>query len=113
MPITHAIRDAKQLRKKSGKTGRCLVQGSSGGAVSDNWLLLELCTTISYAKNNSVVSNVPVSPYIEHLRVYSNGGHMDYTMRGTLDTLTMSIYVNDNSMEKIFSRILFLCDHGY
>ena len=42
-------------------------------------------------------------PSEEHLHVYSNEGHMDYTMRGTLDILPMDIYVNDNSMANILS----------
>ena len=83
--------------------GRCLAQGSSGCAVSNNCLLLDLCYTIRCAKNNSIVSNVTVIPSEEHLRVYSNGGPTDYTMRGTLDILHMSIYVNDKSTVNILS----------
>ena len=83
--------------------GRCLTQGISGGAVSNNWILLESCSTISRAKNDSMVSKVTVIPSEEHLRIYSNGGHMDYTMRGTLDILPMDIYANDNSMANIIS----------
>ena len=37
----------------------------------------------------------------EHLRFYSNRGHMECTMRGTLDILSMGIYVNDKSMANI------------
>ena len=44
-----------------------------------------------------------VSPSEEHLWVYSNGGHMGYTMRGTVDILPMEIYVNNNSMSNILS----------
>ena len=44
-----------------------------------------------------------MSPSEEYLRVYSNGGHMEYTTRGTLDILPMGIFVNDNSMENILS----------
>ena len=83
--------------------GRCIVQGSSGGAVSNKWLLLDSCSTISCTKNNLIVSNVTVSPSEEHLHVYSNVGQMDYTMRGTLDILPMGIYVNYNSMANILS----------
>ena len=64
--------------------GRCIAQGSSGGALSNNWILLYLCHTISCAKNNLIVSNATMSTLEEHVRVYSNGGHMDYTMRVTL-----------------------------
>ena len=84
--------------------GRYLAQGSSGGAVSNNWLLLDSCSTISWDKNNSIVSNVTVRPPEEHLRVYSNEGHMDYTMRSTMDILPMGIYVNENSMENTLSQ---------
>ena len=44
-----------------------------------------------------------MSPSKEHLHVYINGGHMDFTLRGTLDILPMGIYVNDNFMAKIIS----------
>ena len=44
-----------------------------------------------------------MSPSEEHLQVYCNGGHMEYTMRGTMDMLPMGVYVNDNSMENILS----------
>ena len=82
---------------------RCLAQGSSGGAVSNNWILLEYCSTISCAKNDSMVSKVTVIPLEEHLCINSNGGNMDYTMRGTLDILPMDIYANDNSTANIIS----------
>ena len=39
----------------------------------------------------------------EHLYAYSNGGHLYYTMSGTLEILPMSIYVNDNSMANTLS----------
>ena len=81
--------------------GRCLAQGSCGGAVSNNLILLDPCSTISCEKNNLIVSKVTLILSEKHLRVYSNGGHMDYTMRGTRDILHMDIYVNDNSMANI------------
>ena len=55
------------------------------------------------AAPKTIASNITVSPSEEHLRFYSNGGHMDYIMRGTLDILPMVIYVNDNSMANTFS----------
>ena len=48
-------------------------------------------------------SKVTVIPSEKHLHVYSNWGHMDYTMRGILDILPMYIYVNSNSMANIIS----------
>ena len=83
--------------------GRCLAQVSSGGAVRNNWFLLESCSTIRCAKNNLIISNVKMSPSEENLRVCSNGGRIVYTMRGTLDILPMGVYVNDNSMVNILS----------
>ena len=83
--------------------GRCFAQRSSCGVVSNNWILLESCSTIICTKNNSIVSNVTVIPSEEHLHIYSNGGHMDYIMRDTLDILHMGIYVNNNSMANILS----------
>ena len=62
-----------------------------------------LVLPIICAKNDSIISKVTVIPSEEHLRIYSNGGHMDYTMRGTLDILPMDIYANDNSMANIIS----------
>ena len=62
-----------------------------------------LVLPIICAKNDSIISKVTVIPSEEHLRIYSNGGHMDYTTRGTLDILPMGIYVNDNSMANILS----------
>ena len=44
-----------------------------------------------------------MSPSEKHLQVYSNGGHMYYNMRGTLDILPSGIYVHDNSMKNIVS----------
>ena len=83
--------------------GRFLAQGSSGGAVSEKWLLLDSCSTIICAKNNSIVSNINVIPSEEHLRIYSNGGHIYYTIRGALYIVPICIYVNDNSMVNILS----------
>ena len=83
--------------------GRCLAQGINGGAVSNKWILLDSCSTISCAKNNSIVSKVTVIPLEEHLCIYSNEGHMDYTIRGTLEILPMYIYVNDNFAANILS----------
>ena len=40
-------------------------------------------------------------PSEKHLRVYINGGHMDYKIMITLDILPMGIYVNDKSMANI------------
>ena len=37
----------------------------------------------------------------EHLQIYINGDPMDDIMRGTLDILRMSIYVNNNFMDNI------------
>ena len=58
-------RDA--MRNDSGQNlvqiGRCLVQSSSGGALSNNWLLLDSFYTISCAKKNLIVSNINVSPF--------------------------------------------------
>ena len=51
----------------------------------------------------TIVSNVFVSPPAEHLRVYSNGVHIDYTMKVTLNILSISIYFNNNSMSDIIS----------
>ena len=39
----------------------------------------------------------------EHLQIYINGDPMDDIMRGTLDILRMSIYVNNNFMDNILS----------
>ena len=72
--------------------GRCLTQGSSGGAMSNNWIPLYSCPNISCAKNDLIVSKVPMISLEEHLHVYSNGGHMDYTMRVIMDNLPMDIY---------------------
>ena len=87
--------------KNMAQIGMCLAQDSSGGAASNNWILLDSRSTIVCAKKNSIVSNVTVIPSEEHLRIYSNGYHMECTMRGTLDILHMDIYVNDNYMSKI------------
>ena len=83
--------------------GRCLAQGISGGALNNNWILLYSCSTIIFTKKNSIVSKVTVIPSEEHLRVDSNWGHMDYTMRGILDILPINTYVNYNSMANILS----------
>ena len=83
--------------------GRCLAKVISGGAVRNNWIILDLCSTIRCAKNDLIVSKVTVIPSEEHPSVYINGGHMDYTMRGILDILPMDIYVNDKSMANIVS----------
>ena len=83
--------------------GRCLAQGSCGGAVSNNLILLDPCSTISCKKNNLIVSKVTLILSEKHLRVYSNGGPTDYTTRGTLEILHMGIYVNNNSMANILS----------
>ena len=83
--------------------GRCLMQGSSGGAVSNNWILLGSCSIIRCSQKDSIISKVTVIPSEEDFYVYNNGGHMDYTMSGTLNILPMDIYLNDNSMEKILS----------
>ena len=42
-----------------------------------------------------------MTPLEENLRIFINGGHMDYTLRGTLDSLPMGIYVDDNTTENI------------
>ena len=42
-------------------------------------------------------------PSEEHVQIYINGGHTDYTMRGILDILPINTYVNYNSMAKILS----------
>ena len=47
---------------KKEQNGRSLAQGSSGGAVRNNWLILDSCSTIRCSKNNSIVSNVTVIP---------------------------------------------------
>ena len=54
-------------------------------------------------QKNLIVSRVTVIPPEEYLRVYSNGCHMDYTMRGILGIFPMEIYINDNSMANILS----------
>ena len=88
--------------KNWAQIGRCLAQGSSCGAVINNWILLDSCSTFICSKNDSIISKVTVIPLEEHLCVYSNGCHTYYTMRGILDILPMDIYVNDNSMATIF-----------
>ena len=89
--------------KNLAQTGKCLAQGSSGGASINTYILLNLCYTISCANNDSIVSKFTVILSEEHLHIYSNGGHMYYTMRGTLDILPMDIYVNDKPMANIIS----------
>ena len=64
--------------------GKCLVQGLSDDAVNNNWILLDSCSTIICYKNDTIVSNITVRPLVEHLRVYRNRGHMDYTIKATL-----------------------------
>ena len=81
--------------------GMCLAQGSSGGALSNNWNLLYSCSTISCTKKYSIVSKFTVILLEEHLHIYSNGGHMDYTIRGILDILHVDMYVNNNFMANI------------
>ena len=76
---------------------------SCRAAVKNQCPLLEPCFAISCAKNDAIVSNVHLSSPVEHIRVYSNGGHMDYTIKVTLNILPMSSYVNNNSMENILS----------
>ena len=44
-----------------------------------------------------------MSPSEEHFRVYSNGGHMDYTVRETLYILPLRIYLNDNPIADTIS----------
>ena len=41
---------------------RCIEQDSSGGTVRNKWILLDSCSTISSAKNDSIVSKVTVIP---------------------------------------------------
>ena len=103
MPRTHERRYAKQLRKNLAQIGRCLSQVGSIGALSDKFLLLELCSTIRCTKNNPILSNITVSPSEEHLRIYSNVSNMDYTMMCTLEILPMGIYVNYKYMANILS----------
>ena len=40
-------------------------------------------------------------PPEEHVQVYINGGHMEYTMKSTLKNFAIHIYVNNNSMKNI------------
>ena len=77
------------------------MHGRGEKAVNNNWIFLDLCFTISCAKNDTIVSNIMVTPPAEHLQVYINVGHMDYTLTGTLNNLPMSIYVKNNSMTVI------------
>ena len=109
--------DIKRISaQKPRNTGRQITQGKIwyklAGVLHKAVVEVQWATTGSYwtrvplsaeTKKNSIVSNVTVRLSEEHLRVYSNGGHMDYTMRGTMEILPMGIYVNDNSMENTLS----------
>ena len=98
MPRSNSRQRFKKLGRNLAHIRRCLTQGLYNDTVNSNWLILDSCSTISCAKNDTIVSNVTVSPPAEHLQVYCNGGHMD-----TLNIPPMSIYVNDKSMANILS----------
>ena len=77
---------ANNLGNNLAQIGRCLAQGSSGGAVSNNGLLLDYYSNIICSKNNSSTSNINMIPLEEHFWVYSYGGHTEYTIMITLET---------------------------
>ena len=76
--------------------GRYFKQGRSDNAVNNNCLLLDSYSTISYAKNDTIVTNITVIPPSGQLWVYRKG-----PMECTLSILPMSNYLNGNSMSSI------------
>ena len=83
------------------QVGVCLTAAHDG--INNDWLLLDSCSTVSCMKNEAFVTDVTHRSLDESLRVYTNGGHQDYRMTGTLQVLPLEVYVNPGSMANIIS----------
>ena len=69
--------------------------------IPDNWLLLDSGSTISSLRNDKLIYDI--HPIKEPLRVYSNGGHVDYKFGATLRIMPFRVYYNKKGIANILS----------
>ena len=62
-----------------------------GGLIDKNWLLLDSSSTMSCICDKELVENITACKDTEVTRVYTNGGHVDYTRKANLQIL-LNIY---------------------
>ena len=58
---------------------------------------------MSCVRNKNLVENINACKDTEVTRVYTNGGHVDYTRKAKLQILPFEVFFNESSMANILS----------
>ena len=101
--------ESEQTGRSLLQIGKCLTQCDvnknmlQGGLIDKNWLLLDSCSTMSCICNKELVENITTCKDTEVTRVYTNGGHVDYTRKANLQILPFEVFFNESSMANILS----------
>ena len=81
----------------------CLFHQPTAHIVPASWLLLDSGSTVSSVCSSKLLRDIhPCSPE-DRLRVYTNGGHLDYVECGTLHVLPFLVYYNPAGIANILS----------
>ena len=86
-------------------TGRTLVQflvwitqGYQDKVVNRNWILFDSCSSIICANNKEDLRKITICPPGRDIKVFPNGGSVDYEMQGELNILPFKVYYDKNSI---------------
>jgi len=74
---------------------------SSLPSVPRHWLILDSAFTISTIINRDLIKDI--YSMTDVIEVFSNGGHQDYSKKGTLSVFPFEVYYNPNSLANILS----------
>ena len=69
--------------------------------ISEDWILLDSGSTISSLKNRNLLRDIRTIP--DPLRVYTNGGHKDYSQVGMMKIMPFEVYLSETSLANILS----------
>ena len=80
---------------------QCQLVNNDMEMIPNEWLLLDSGSTISSIRNKDLMFDV--QPLEKPLRVYSNGGHLDYGYDGSLRLMPLRVYFDRKCMANILS----------
>ena len=76
------------------QVGNILTQVCKQGLIPPDWILLDTCSTDNVVNNKAMVTNLQKCSEEDYLKIYTNGGALEYNQMGDFVHLPLKIYYN-------------------
>ena len=83
--------------------GNVLTQVHQQGLIPPDWILLDTCSTDNVVNNVDMVNNLRPCSEEDALKIYTNGGALDYDQAGEFAYLPIKTYYNPESIANVLS----------